>query len=63
MQVSPEEVWALVDSLTPLYFGRTAGFVRETERIDSTQAERLIEEVADLFEKEKPYFLSLWRKR
>ncbi|MBI4831317.1 MAG: glycosyl transferase family 2 [Candidatus Lindowbacteria bacterium] len=52
-----------LDSLTPLYFGRTAGFIAETERMDSKQAERVIEIVAELFEKEKPYLLSLWEKK
>jgi glycosyltransferase involved in cell wall biosynthesis len=56
----PDDV---VDSLTPLYFGRTAGFVRETEKMNSAQAEQVIEEVADLFEKEKPHLVSLWSRR
>ncbi|UCD59285.1 MAG: glycosyltransferase [Candidatus Hydrogenedentota bacterium] len=56
----PDEV---VDSLTPLYFGRTAGFVRETEKMNTSQAERVIEEVAELFEKQKRYLIALWRKR
>jgi glycosyltransferase involved in cell wall biosynthesis len=56
----PDEV---VDSLTPLYFGRTAGFVKETEKINTAQAEQVIEAVAELFEKEKPYLVGLRRKR
>ena len=53
----------VVDSLTPLYFGRTAGFVRETEKMTSAQAEAVIERLAKLFEEEKPYLVNLWRKR
>lgn len=56
----PTEV---VDSLTPLYFGRTAGFVRETEDMNSIQAGQVIEKVAELFEEEKPYLRALWEKR
>lgn len=55
--IKPNEV---VDSLTPLYFGRTAGFVRETEKMDSKGAEAVIERLAELFEQEKPYLLTLW---
>jgi glycosyltransferase involved in cell wall biosynthesis len=53
----------VVDSLTPLYFGRTAGFVRETEKMTSAQAEGIIEKLAELFESEKAYLKELWRKR
>ncbi|RJP16208.1 MAG: glycosyltransferase [Candidatus Abyssobacteria bacterium SURF_5] len=52
----------IVDSLTPLYFGRTASFVRETESMDSKQAEEVIEGVAELFELEKPKLASLWSR-
>jgi len=56
----PDEV---IDLLTPLYFGRTAGFVRETEKMDSAEAEGILEKLAELFEKEKPYLASLWSKK
>jgi hypothetical protein len=58
--LEPEEI---VDSLTPVYFGRTAGFVRETEHMTCAQAEEVIEGVAGLFEEEKVYLMSLWEKR
>ena len=53
----PDEI---VDSLTPLYFGRTAGFVRETEQMTCAEAEQVIESVAALFEQEKPCLVELW---
>ncbi len=53
----------LMDSLTPLYFGRTGGFVRETEKMSTAEAEKVIEGVAELYEKEKPYLLDRWEKR
>ncbi len=56
----PDEI---VDSLTPLYFGRTAGFVRETDTLTSAEAERILEEVAELYEEEKPYLVELWRRK
>jgi hypothetical protein len=56
----PDEV---VDSLTPLYFGRTAGFVRETEQMTSAQTEAVIERLAEQFEKDKPYLVELWDKK
>jgi len=56
----PDEV---VDSLTPLYFGRTAGFVRETERMTCTEAEEVVESLAAVYEQEKPYLLELWKNR
>jgi hypothetical protein len=55
--MEPDEV---VDALTPLYFGRTAGFVRETEKMNSKEAEDVIERLAELFEQEKPYLITLW---
>lgn len=53
----------VVDLLTPLYFGRTAGFVREAEKMSTAQAEQVIENLAELFEKEKPYLVHSWRRR
>jgi hypothetical protein len=58
--VEPDEV---VDSFTPLYFGRTAGFVRETQDMDSKEAEDAIERLAEHYEQEKPRLVSLWSKK
>lgn len=55
----PDDV---IDSLTPLYFGRTAGFVRETEEMTGAEAEEVLESLAELFEKEKPYLVYLWNR-
>lgn len=56
----PDEV---VDSLTPLYFGRTAGFVCETEDMTCAEAEEVIESLAAVYEREKPYLLELWNRK
>jgi hypothetical protein len=55
--LEPDEV---VDSLTPIYFGRTAGFVRETKDMTCAEAEEVIESLATVYEREKPYLLKLW---
>jgi hypothetical protein len=48
-------------ALTPLYFGRTAGFIVETADMTTDQAERVIDAVAHEFEQLKPYLVSGWR--
>ncbi|GAB4352650.1 MAG: glycosyltransferase [Candidatus Abyssubacteria bacterium] len=60
VKLDPVEI---VDSLTPLYFGRTAGFVRETADMNNVQANAVIERLAELYEEEKPYLIELWRTR
>ncbi|MBL7074218.1 glycosyltransferase [candidate division KSB1 bacterium] len=53
----------VVDALTPLYFGRTASFVMETRELSTQEAERVIENVAEQFEKEKKYLIKRWSQR
>jgi hypothetical protein len=53
----PDEV---VDAMTPIYFGRVASFVSQTADLSTTQAEKIIEEQAEVFEQEKSYLLSRW---
>ena len=48
-------------ALTPLYFGRTAGFISETREMTTEAAERVIENQASEFEALKPYLVSRWR--
>jgi glycosyltransferase involved in cell wall biosynthesis len=50
----------LLAALTPLYFGRTAGFIAETGEMTTDQAERVIEAQAREFETLKPYLVSRW---
>ena len=47
-------------ALTPLYFGRTAGFISETGELTNEQAERAVETQAREFEELKPYLVSRW---
>ena len=51
----------LLAALTPLYFGRTAGFIGETLDMTTDQAERVIDSQARQFEELKPYLVTRWR--
>ncbi|MDQ7783404.1 MAG: glycosyltransferase [Desulfomonilaceae bacterium] len=50
----------LVNSLVPLYNGRTLSFVLETESMNTQQVEELIEDQCMQFEKTKRYLLDRW---
>jgi hypothetical protein len=52
----------MMDSLIPLYFGRTLSFVKKTRRMSIKQAEEAIEEDCATFEVAKPYLLKRWKK-
>jgi glycosyltransferase involved in cell wall biosynthesis len=52
----------MMDSLIPLYFGRTLSFVKKTKRMSIKQAEEAIEEDCATFEMTKPYLLKRWAK-
>jgi glycosyltransferase involved in cell wall biosynthesis len=45
----------LINILAPLYFGRTASFVEETETMNWEQAENLIQKQAEIFENKRDY--------
>ncbi|MCF8034482.1 MAG: glycosyltransferase family 2 protein [Desulfarculaceae bacterium] len=51
---------ALLDSLIPLYFGKTLSYVRKTERMSVQQAEEYIETECMVFEETKPYLVDHW---
>jgi len=53
----------LMDSLIPLYFGRTLSFVKRTQKMSIKQAEDAIEADCETFEMTKPYLISQWKKR
>jgi glycosyltransferase involved in cell wall biosynthesis len=54
---SPAE---LMDALTPLYFGRTAGLIMDTKSMGPAEFEDYLERQAQVFEREKPYLLRRW---
>jgi hypothetical protein len=51
---------AILESLIPMYFGRTCSFVLASEPLTIQQAEELIEEQCEVFEYSKPYLLNQW---
>jgi len=51
----------LIKSLTPLYLGRTATFVLETQGLTTTEAEGRIEQLCRVFEENKSYLVERWR--
>lgn len=52
----------LLKSLTPLYVGRTASFVRETWESDASEVEEKIEQLCRMFEEKKSFLLDNWEK-
>lgn len=50
----------LVLSFVPIYFGRTASFVRETKNMSNHQAERVIDKLCQSFQETKPYLVERW---
>lgn len=57
---SPLPVSQLMSSFTPLYLGRVASFVLETEPLDARQVEEKIERLCQTFEDSKPYLIERW---
>jgi len=54
---------SLMDSLIPLYFGKTLSFVKKTEKMTIQQAEAAIEEDCMTFEATKPYLVRKWNNK
>jgi hypothetical protein len=52
----------LVRSMTPLYLGRVASFVLETQTLNSHEVEERIENTCLVFEEMKSYLITLWDK-
>jgi hypothetical protein len=50
----------LLRSLTPLYIGRVASFVRETSESSAAEVEEKIEALCKVFEDKKKVLLSSW---
>jgi hypothetical protein len=52
----------LLRSLTPLYLGRTAAFVKQTHEAGAQEVEEILEELCLQFERDKPYLLQRWEE-
>ena len=50
----------LLKSLAPLYIGRTASFVLETQESEAGEVEKKIERLCGVFEDRKPFLLENW---
>lgn len=50
----------LINLMVPLYYGRVASFVNTTLDMDSFQAESVVQEQAEAFEREKEYLIARW---
>jgi glucosylglycerate synthase len=51
----------LLRSLVPLYLGRTAAFVRQTQGRSAEATDAMLEDVGAAFERQKPYLTDRWR--
>lgn len=56
----PAEV---IEALVPIYYATIASFVRQTQNLDSHQAEEVITQQCTVFEKLKPYLIDTWASR
>jgi glycosyltransferase involved in cell wall biosynthesis len=53
----------LVEIMRPLYYARVASFINRTRDMTSQEAEKVIDEQAQIFEELKPYLLKIWDKK
>lgn len=53
----------IIELVTPLYYARTASFMKETEKMSSADAETWIEQIASIFEGEKKYLIKVWEEK
>ncbi|MEK7867198.1 MAG: glycosyltransferase [Planctomycetota bacterium] len=54
--------YKLVDLMTPLYYGRTAGFITDAAEMTTEQADEIVDLQAQRFEDMKPYLLSRFER-
>jgi hypothetical protein len=52
----------LVNLVTPIYLGRVASFINQTKKMNSAQAEQVVEEQAQVFEDQKDYLIQVWEE-
>jgi hypothetical protein len=58
----PRNRYKIIELVTPLYYARAASFIVQTRDMNSDEAELIVEEAAEAFEKEKGYLLEVWGK-
>jgi len=50
----------VVEALLPLFYGRTATYIRETEGLSLEERERIVEDIVQSFLGARPAFNDLW---
>jgi hypothetical protein len=50
----------MLRAITPLYLGRAGSFVMENLRRSSAEVDRGVEELCEVFERERPYLIERW---
>jgi glycosyltransferase involved in cell wall biosynthesis len=58
----PKNRAKLIDVISPLYHGRVASFINETAKMNTVESEGVVEEQAEIFEREKGYLLKVWAR-
>ncbi len=53
----------IIEALVPIYYAMIASFVRQTQNMDSHQAEEVINQQCTVFEKLKPYLIDTWNSK
>jgi len=53
----------LVNLVTPLYLGRVASFINQTKKMNSAEAEEVVEKQAQVFEDQKDYLIQIWDRK
>jgi len=60
---TPRQRFKLLDTLTPLYYGRVASLVNDLRDKTPEEAERYFEENALIFEGMKGYLIEIWKRK
>jgi len=53
----------IIEALVPIYYAMTASFVNKTYNHDAHQAEEVVNEQCEIFEKLKPYLVENWASK
>jgi glycosyltransferase involved in cell wall biosynthesis len=51
-----------IETMIPLYLGRTGAFVKEADSANQQEAEKIFQELCQIYQKKKPELLKLWKK-
>jgi len=57
----PKNRAKLIDVISPLYHARVASFINQTAELNTLESEKVVEEQAEIFEREKSYLAKVWQ--